>query len=141
MKDEKLGKRARVAFGVANLGVAALVAVSVFRLLPARWWVVDVPSAIVALLLAASGVALLARRAQAEALTRLASAVTLAFGLALFAALVASSAAVAGTYGPIGRGASAIFALVCLLVLPYVVVLPAAELLWVGPRRASAKRS
>jgi hypothetical protein len=37
-------------------------------------------------------------------------------------------------YGPVGKGGAALFALVCALALPYVVVLPAAELLWLGPR-------
>lgn len=127
-------KGARIGFGVVNLGVAALVAWGVFRLLPTRWWVVDDGAAIVALLMAASGFALLANHRLAETVTRIAGFVVLALGLGVFAALALTASWLYGVYGPVGKGGTALFTLVALLVFPYVVVLPAALLVWVGPR-------
>ena len=131
-------KATRIAFGVINLGVAALVAWCVFRGLPTRWWVVDTGGAIVTLLMALSGAALLADHRLAEKVTRIAAAVVLAHGLALFAALALTASWLYGVYGPVGKGGAALFVLVALLVLPYLVVLPAALLAWVGPRSRKA---
>jgi hypothetical protein len=131
-------KAPRIAFGIINLGVAALVAWCVFRGLPTRWWVADTGGAIVATLMAASGAALLANHRLAETVTRIAAAVVLAHGLALFAALALTASWLYGVYGPVGKGGAALFTLVALLVLPYLVVLPAALLAWVGPRTRKA---
>lgn len=127
-------KAPRVGFGVLNGLVAALVAWGVFRGLPTRWWVVDSGAAVVVALMTASALALLADHRLAEAITRVAAAVVLVLGLGVFAALVLTASWLHGVYGPVGKGGSAIFALVALLVLPYIVVLPAVLLAWVGPR-------
>jgi hypothetical protein len=131
---KELEKRPRIGFGVANLGVAILVAFCVFRALPTRWWVVDSGAAVLSSLLAASGVLLLAKSRHAERVTRIAAMVALAIGLATIAVLAATAAWLWGVYAPIGRGGAILFVLVLLLVVPYVVVLPAVELLWIGPR-------
>lgn len=131
-----MGRGARVGFGVLNVGVAVLVAWGVFKGLPTRWWVVDTGGAVVAGLMGASGIALLAKHRLAEPITRVAAGVVLVIGLALFATLALTASWLHGVYGPIGKGGSAIFALVSLLVLPYIVVLPAVLLAWVGPRPA-----
>lgn len=131
-------KAPRIAFGVINLGVAALVAWCVFRGLPTRWWVADTGGAIVTALMAASGAALLANHRLAEKVTRVAAGVVLAHGLALFAALALTASWLYGVYGPVGKGGAALFVLVTLLVVPYLVVLPAALLAWVGPRSRKA---
>ena len=47
-----------VAFGVANVICASLVAFSVFSALPSRWWVVDSAAVLVISLLGGSGVGL-----------------------------------------------------------------------------------
>jgi hypothetical protein len=127
-------KGARIGVGLLNVGVALLVACGVFRGLPTRWWVVDGGAAIVTALLLASGASLLADHRLAERLTRLAGFVVLALGLALFAALALTASWLYGVYGPVGKGGSALFTLVALLVFPYLVVLPASLLAWVGPR-------
>ena len=125
---------ARVGFGILNLGVAALVAWGVFRGLPTRWWVVDGGAVVVSGLLAASGGLLLADHRLKEAVTRIAGFVVLALGMAVFAALALTASWLYGVYGPVGKGGAALFTLVALLVFPYVIVLPAALLAWVGPR-------
>ena len=134
-------KRARIAFGVTNAGVAALVAWSVFRGLPTRWWVVDDGAFVIVVLMAASSVALLSNHRLAEPITRAAAAVTLLLGLALFATLALTASWLYGVYGPVGKGGSALFALVALMVFPYLVVLPAALLAWVGPRPSRAQKA
>lgn len=127
-------KGARLGFGALNLAVAALVAWGVFRGLPTRWWVVDGGAVIVCALMAGSGVALLADHRSKELVTRVAGFVVLALGLAVFAALALTASWLYGVYGPVGKGGAALFALVALLVFPYVIVLPAVLLAWVGPR-------
>ncbi len=126
-------KRARIGFGIANVVIGALVATCIFRLLPSRWWVVDGGAIVVSALLVASGGALLKNAAIAPRLTRVAGIVVLLLGLAVFAALVLTASWIQGVYGPVGRGGAIIFGLVALMVLPYLVVLPAVELLWIGP--------
>lgn len=131
-------KRARIGFGVLNLGVAALVAWGVFRGLPTRWWVADTGGAVVVALMASSGVALLADHRLKETITRLAAVVVFVLGLTVFAVLALTASWLYGVYGPVGKGGAALFALVALLVLPYLVVLPAVLLAWVGPRARKA---
>jgi hypothetical protein len=134
----QMTKSSRIAFGVVNLLVSALVAWCVFRGLPTRWWVVDTGGAFVVALMAASGLALLANHRRAEVVTRVAAAVVLALGLSLFAVLAVTASWLYGVYGPIGRGGTALFALIAVLVFPYLVVLPAVLLAWVGPRARRA---
>lgn len=132
--------RARIGFGIGNVAIALFVVVGVFRFLPTRWWLVDTGAVTVGLLLASSGVALLAKAAVAERLTRVASAVVLVIGLALFTAIVATAGWISGVYGQVGASGAVIFGLVAALVLPYVVVFPAVELAWIGPRRGRLPR-
>jgi hypothetical protein len=128
--------RARLGFGVANVLAAGLVAWGVFRGLPARFWPVDLGAATVSVLLVVSGAALLGNARRAAPLARIASGVALALGLATFAALVLTASWLWGVYGPVGKGGAALFLLVAALVLPYLVALPIAELLWLGRRAA-----
>ena len=127
-------KGARIGFGALNLAVAALVAWGVFAGLPTRWWVVDDGAVVVCALLAASGIMLLVDHRLKEVVTRAAGFVVLALGLAVFAALALTASWLYGVYGPVGKGGAALFALVALLLFPYVVVLPVVLLAWVGPR-------
>ncbi|GEM_PF-576220 len=132
---ESRDRRARIGFGVANVAVALFVLFGVFRLLPTRWWVVDAGAVVVASLLGASGIALLRKHRLAEHLVRVAAGVVLALGLATFFAIVVTAAWLSGVYGQVGLTGAIVFGLVAALLLPYVVVLPAVELAWVGPRR------
>jgi hypothetical protein len=124
-------------FGSIDLVAALLVALGVFAGLPARWWVVDLPAVAIVALLGASGVGLLARLRWGEKVARFASFVTLALGLALITALVVAASYLSGIYMAVGRGGALILVLVAALALPYLVVFPAAQLLWLGPARRS----
>ena len=119
---------------MVNLIVATLVAWGVFRGLPTRWWVIDNGALIVVALMVASGMALLTNHRHAERITRVAAAVVFVLGLALFATLALTASWLYGVYGPVGRGGGTLFVLVAFLVLPYLVVLPAVLLAWIGPR-------
>ena len=131
--------KARKGFGIANVAVAIFVTVGTFRFLPTRWWVVDLGVVVVAALLGASGVTLLANAGIAERLTRVAARVVLALGLSLFAALAITASWISGVYAQVGTTGAIIFGLVAALVLPYVVVLPAVELVWLGPRKRAGE--
>jgi hypothetical protein len=124
------------AYGVANLVAAAVVLFGVFVALPARWWPVDAGALVVGALLAASGVGLVTKKPWADRAARGAAALVLAIGLAFIATLALTASYLSGIYGPVGRGGAIILALVAALTLPYLVVLPAAQLVWLGPRGA-----
>lgn len=132
--DGPTGRRARIGFGAADLAIGAAVAVGVFRLLPARFWPVDVGGVAISAALVASGLALLLRWRRAEDLARLAAVLVLGIGLVLVGLLAVTASWLVGVYEPLGKGGAILFALIALLVLPYLVVFPLAQLLWVGPR-------
>jgi hypothetical protein len=129
-----LSRRAAVVFGIANLVTAALVVLGVFVGLPARWWPVDAAAAVLVVLEAVSGGALLARARWAERAARVAAAAALALGLLAVTLLAVTASWLSGVYGPVGLGGAVILALVAALALPYVVVLPAVEIVWLRPR-------
>lgn len=121
-----------IVFGTANIVTAALLAFGVFVALPARWWPVDAPAGALIALEVASGIALLLRLSWAARAARVCSATTLACGLLAVTSLGVSASWLAGVYGSVGQGGAIILALVAALVLPYAVVLPAVELVWLG---------
>jgi hypothetical protein len=67
-----------------------------------------------------------------------ASLVTLVLGLVLIAALSLSVTYLMAILGPVGKGGGIIFTLVIALVFPYLVLLPAGQLVWLGPRGSSS---
>jgi hypothetical protein len=124
-------------FGSLDFLAALVLALGVFAGLPSRWWVVDVPAAIVVGLLAGAGSGLWTRAPWGEALARIASKVALGLGLLLVATLALTASYLSGIYGPVGRGGAVVLVLVAALALAYLVALPASQLLWLGP---SARR-
>lgn len=127
-----MSRTARIGFGIANAAVAVLVWWGVFRGLPTRWWIVDAGATAVVISMAASAIALFADHKAKRRITRVAAVVVLALGLGLFATLCVTASWLAGVYGPVGKGGAALFALVAALAFPYLVVLPAVELAWLG---------
>ena len=101
--------------------------------------VVDAFAVLLAFLLAGAGAGLLADRAWARTVARVASFVVLAIGLVLIATLALTASYLNGIYGPVGKGGAVIMALSAALALPYLVVLPVAQLYWLGPREARAR--
>ncbi len=130
-----LERRPSLAFGVVNVLVAGLVALGVFRGLPSRWWPVDTGAALLIALLGASGVALLVRSRWAFRLATVASVVALVVGLTLVAVLALTASYLSAIYGPVGHGGALILTLVAALVLPYLIALPASQLVWLSTKR------
>jgi hypothetical protein len=131
--DEKRTALLPRIFGSLDLLAALVVLLGVFKGLPARWWVVDVPAVVVAALYVAAGVGLWIRAGWGERLARAASIVALGLGLLLVATLAVTASYLSGIYGPVGQGGAVILALVAALGLAYLVALPASQLLWLGP--------
>lgn len=130
-----LSRRAALVFGLADLVTAALVGLGVFVALPARWWPVDVAAGVLTVLEATAGIALVSRVGWGELAARIASAFALAAGLFTVTVLAVTASWLDGVYGPVGKGGAIILGLVAALALPYVVVLPLVELVWLRPRR------
>ena len=111
----------RVSRGVSRIAVA---------LLP-----INLAAGLVIALLLAGGVGLFLQRRWAFDVARLGSWITLVLGLALVSTLAVTASYLAGIYGPVGRGGAIIMTLAAALGLPYLVVLPVTQLVWLGPFR------
>jgi hypothetical protein len=133
-----LPRGARLLFGAANVVTALLVAFGVFVALPSRWMPVDVAAAALAGLQLISGAGLIAATDWAPKVARAASAVALALGLFTVSVLAVTASWLGGVYGPVGKGGSIVLALVAALTLPYLVVLPLVQLVWLRPRGREA---
>jgi len=125
-------RRAAVVMAAADVLTAGLVLFGVFVALPARWWPVDTAAAVLAAAEVAAAIGILARAPWACPVARTASAIALAVGLFTVSALALTVSWLSGVYGPVGRGGAIVLAFVASLVLPYLVVLPIAQLLWLG---------
>lgn len=122
----------RYFFAASDIVTAVLVLVATFVGLPTRWWPIDGAAITIVVALAAAGGALIADRA--KIVVRIACAVVLAIGLLLVALLAISASHLAGVYGPIGQGGALLMLLVVALALPYLIALPAAQLVWTEKR-------
>jgi hypothetical protein len=127
-------RTASVFFGAADVLTGGLVAIGVFAGLPSRWWPVDAAATLLAGLDVAAGLALLAGASWAPRVARAACAVALALGLFTVTAAAVTASWLTGVYGPVGMGGAVILGLVAALVLPYLVALPLAQLVWLRHR-------
>jgi hypothetical protein len=125
-----LSRRAALVFGIADLLTAAVIGLGVFVGLPSRWAPVDAAAVVLTGAQVAAGVGLLAARAWAPRVARAASALSLALGLGLVSVLAVTASWLSGVYGPVGAGGAVVLVLVTALALPYLVVLPVVQLVW-----------
>jgi hypothetical protein len=86
--------------------------------------------------LAGSGVAL-ARPALSLRALRVAALSLLAIGLLLVGAAAASAAFLSGVHGDYGRGGTLLMLLIVFLMVPYTLVYPVLELLWLHSKQKS----
>lgn len=128
-----LPPRQRWFFAIANAVTAALIAIGAFKGLPVRYGVVDWAAAVVLLGQAASAIALVYKPEAAPKIVRSVSMITLVIGLALCALLLNTASFLSGAYGTLGKGGSFLFSMGFVLLFPYLIVLPAAQLVWIGP--------
>jgi hypothetical protein len=111
-----------------QLAVASFLLIGIWVALPARYAVVDALGTGVAGLYAVAAVALLSGVRWALSLARVASYVALGLGAVAVTLLAMSAAHLAGLYGPVGSGGALLLGTVALLILPYLVALPAVQL-------------
>jgi hypothetical protein len=111
-----------------QLVVALLLMIGIWVALPARYAVVDVLGTGVALLYAGAAAGLLSGARWGHSLARVVSYVALGLGALTVTLLAMSAAQLAGLYGPVGSGGALLLGTVALLVLPYLVALPAVQL-------------
>lgn len=109
------------------LGV--LLGVLVFAGLPARWAPVDVPAVCLMLLSGVGAVGLWLRRPWGVTAARLASGAYLLAGAIVITMLAMSVSYLAALYGPVGSGGALLMAGFAALLLPYMIFLPAWQLL------------
>jgi hypothetical protein len=128
-------RRSTLFFGAAHVATAAVVALGVFAGLPSRWWPVDAAAVLLVVTQGAAGAGLFASAPWAPRIARVAAIVALALGLFAVTVLAVTASWLSGIYGPVGKGGAIVLALVAALVLPYLVVLPVAELAVLQPRR------
>jgi len=126
---------ARRTFAALDLLVAVLLALGVFRGLPDRWWPVDTGAMVLVAMFVASAVGLFRDAPWGRKVARAASTTTLLVGLALVTILALTASYLGGVYGAVGRGGSLILLFVAATALPYLVVFPAAQLLWLRAPR------
>lgn len=128
-----ISRRAASVFGVLDLVTAALLGFGVFVALPARWLPVDVPAGFLLALDVVAGVLLLLGDRRACLAAAAAAGASLLVGVALVTTLALTAGWLSGIYGAVGSGGAVILVLVGALVLPYLVALPAVQLVWVVP--------
>lgn len=128
--------RVRIAFGVLNGIAGCVILVGVFVVVQPRFWVLDVPAALIGVAQLASSVSLLARLRWALRALAVAAWLSFVLGLVILFLIVLTMLFLRGIHGDYGVAALAVSGLVVALLVPYIVVLPALELLWLQRQRA-----
>ncbi|HKO47105.1 MAG TPA: hypothetical protein VJV79_05240 [Polyangiaceae bacterium] len=126
----------RLTFAVLNAVSALILLLGVFGVVEPRFWALDVPAALIALALLVSTVGLLGRLPWALRALEVAAWVSFVLGLTVVSLVVITIVFLRGIHGDYGLGALLISTLIVLLLVPYTVVLPALELLWLKRQRA-----
>jgi hypothetical protein len=133
----ELPGRASRGFAIGNLVSVLLLSLGLFGL-PVRYWVADTLVLLVLASILAGSVTALARPALAWRALRIAALSLLGIGLLLIAVAALSLAFLSGVHGDYGRGGVLLMALVLLAALPYTIVYPVIELVWLHRRRVVA---
>jgi hypothetical protein len=120
----------RIAIAGAQLGLSVLLSGGVWLALPARWAWVDVPGTWLASAALLAAIGLLARTRWALPFARWVLRAELLLGTLTATLLAAAAAQLAGSYGPVGAGGAILLVTIAVLVLPYLVALPALQLAW-----------
>ena len=131
----------RMSFASINALLATAVLFGVFGALPVRYWMVDVSSALMAALLLISAYGLWRRSRWDLRALRVSAACELALGLSAVAALVLGVVYLGGVHGTVGRTASIVAVLGTALLLPYFIIYPSLQLLWIHRATESARHA
>ena len=130
-----------LAFGLLNLGLAALLVVGVFVGLPVRWWVVDVATVVLAATLVGGGAGVLGATRWRIWLLRISAWLLLATGLSAFAAIVLAASFLYAIHGSLGPQSTQFLFFAITLELPYLVAYPLLQLLWIRRQGPASKPS
>ncbi len=125
----------RVTFGVLNALSALVLLAGVFGVVEPRFWALDVPAAIIALVELVSAVGLLARLPWALRALTVSAWVSFVLGLTIVSLIVITIVFLRGIHGDYGLAALTVSGLIVALLVPYTVLLPALELLWLKRQR------
>ncbi len=128
--SEKQSRRGLLVCAGGSFVSALIILYGVFGALPARWAPVDVGGGILGALLVASAGAIIAKLRFAVPLARVAAFASLGVGLLLVAVLAMTASYLSGIYGPAGKGGAVLMVFVAALVVPYMIAIPAAQLLY-----------
>lgn len=131
-------RRYEVGFALGNVLPASVLSVALFAL-PVRWWPADVVVSLAVMVILASSATVMSRPAFGRAALRVGAIALLGVGMLVVGAAVLSLAFLAGVHGDFGRGGVTLMTLVALLFLPYGLLYPSIQLLWLGPRPRSVK--
>ena len=112
----------------SQLLLSLLLLGGVWLALPARWPWIDLPTTLLALAAGAIAVALLLAAPWALRAARLLLWAELVFGTLIVSLLALSIGQLAGSYGPVGAGGAVLMGTIGLLIVPYLVALPALQL-------------
>jgi hypothetical protein len=132
----EMTRRGRILCAVGSFTSAIVIAGGVFAGLPSRWAPVDVTAGIASLACATSAVLMLRNASSAQRVARIVNAALLAIGLVLIVVLAATASYLSNLYGPVGKGGAMVLVFVAVLAVPYLIALPAAQLLYLGPRKS-----
>ncbi|MEI9954640.1 MAG: hypothetical protein WDO74_38140 [Pseudomonadota bacterium] len=129
----------RVTFGVLNALSALVLLVGVFGVVEPRFWALDVPAAIIALVELVSAMGLLARLPWALRALTVSAWVSFVLGLTIVSLILITIVFLRGIHGDYGLAALAVSGLIIALLVPYTVLLPALELLWLKRQRIESR--
>lgn len=120
--------------GAIDVALGVLLVAGIWTFVPIRWWPVDVGMSVLGVGFVVSGVLLLRGDPRAERVAKIVAGITLAIGLVLVLALAYTVGSLYGLYGPVGQGGAVLLFVVMLLLVPYLVIFPAAQIYFLLPR-------
>lgn len=130
--------RGRSFFSLANIVVAALTVMAVFRGLPLRHWLIDGSTILAAVGFGLGTIGLWVPKS-ARRLASLGLTIVSVLGLLTLVGLVTGLGTLEGIHGPLAAGSRLILVLVGAMVVPYLIVLPGVELSWIKAQDESDK--
>ncbi len=126
----------RLTFGVLNAIAGLIVLLGVLVLAQPRYWALDLPAAAIGIVQWVSAVGLLAKRRWGLRALTIAAWLSFVLGLAVVFLVVLTMVFLRGVHGSYGMAALVVSGLVVALLVPYIVVVPALELLWLKRRQS-----
>ena len=106
-----------------------------------RWWLVDGAAVLAATALFTAAVALAVNARWHAVVARIGVATVLVLGLLTMGVVVLGAATMRGVTGSVGARGVLLFAATVALLLPYVVVFPAVQLIWLKSDRRTSRQT